>query len=66
MLLKGVCSKLCIFLWYIGVSPMMRVSETQAFLYASAVFAVALVAFVGLLTATVLLWDIGPSPEYMC
>ncbi len=55
----------CIFLLYIGVSPMMRVSDTQAFLYASAVFAVALVAFVGLLTATVLLWDIGPSPEYM-
>jgi len=55
----------CIFLLFIGVSPMMRVSETQAFLYASAVFAVALVAFVGLLTVTVLLWDIGPSPEYM-
>ncbi|MBV1907190.1 MAG: DUF1282 family protein [Pseudomonadales bacterium] len=54
----------CIFLLYIGVCPIMRVTETQAFLYASAVFAIALVAFVGLLTVTILLWDFGMFPEY--
>ena len=54
----------CIYLLYAGVSPMMGVAREQGFLYASAVFAVALVAFVGLLTVTVLLWDFGPAPEY--
>lgn len=54
----------CIFLLYGGVPRLMRVPPEQGFLYASAVLAVALVAFVGVLTATVLLWDFGPSPEY--
>ena len=54
----------CIYLLYTGVSPVMHVARERGFLYASAVFAVALVSFVGLLTATVLLWDFGPAPEY--
>ena len=54
----------CIYLLYAGVAPVMRVSAERGFLYASAVFAVALVSFVGLLSATVLLWEFGPSPEY--
>jgi Yip1 domain len=54
----------CIYLLYLGVAPMMHVSRERGFLFASAVFAVALVAFVGLLTATVLLWEYGPTPEY--
>ncbi len=54
----------CIYLLYRGVSPMMKVPEDRGFLYASALFAVALVAFVGLLTATTLLWEFGPAPEY--
>ena len=54
----------CVFLLYTGVAPMMRVAAERGFLYASAVFAVALVSFVGLLTVTVLVWDFGPAPEY--
>ncbi len=54
----------CIFLLYRGVGPMMKVPPDRGFLYASALFAVALVAFVGLLTATALLWEFGPAPEY--
>ena len=54
----------CIFLLYNGVAPVMRVAQERGFLYASAVFAVALVSFVGLLTVTILLWDFGPAPEY--
>lgn len=54
----------CIWLLYLGVSPMMNVTRERGFLFASAVFAVALVAFVGLLTVTVLLWEYGPTPEY--
>ena len=54
----------CIYLLYTGVTPLMNVAQERSFLYASAVFAVALVSFVGLLTATVLLWDFGATPEY--
>ena len=54
----------CIYLLYNGVAPVMHVVQERGFLYASAVFAIALVSFVGLLTVTVLLWDFGPSPEY--
>jgi hypothetical protein len=54
----------CIYLLYRGTGPVMEVPPERAFLYSSAVFAVALVSFVALLGATVVLWDLGPAPEY--
>ncbi|HEY5644842.1 MAG TPA: Yip1 family protein [Pseudomonadales bacterium] len=54
----------CIYLLFLGIGPVMEVPPERAFLYASAVFAVALVSFVALLGATVVLWDLGPTPEY--
>jgi len=54
----------CIYLLFLGTGPVMAVAPERAFLYASAVFAVALVSFVALLGATVVLWDLGPTPEY--
>jgi hypothetical protein len=54
----------CVYLLYVGTSPVMNVPPERGFLYASAVFAVALVSFVALLGATVVLWDFGPAPEY--
>ncbi|MGD8416312.1 MAG: Yip1 family protein [Pseudomonadales bacterium] len=54
----------CIYLLYLGTGPVMGAPPERAFLYASAVFAVALVSFVALLGATVVLWDFGPAPEY--
>ncbi len=54
----------CIYLLYRGTSVVMNVPPERGFLYASAVFAVALVSFVALLGATVVLWDFGPAPEY--
>jgi hypothetical protein len=54
----------CIYLLYKGTGLVMNVPPERSFLYASAVFAVALVAFVALLGATVVLWDLGPAPEY--
>ena len=54
----------CIYLLYRGTSVMLDVPPERGFLYASAVFAVALVSFVALLGATVILWDFGPAPEY--
>lgn len=54
----------CIYLLYLGTPAVMGVPPERGFLYASAVFAVALVSFVALLGATVVLWDLGPAPEY--
>jgi hypothetical protein len=54
----------CIYLLYRGTSVVMNVPPERGFLYASAVFAVALVSFVALLGATVVLWELGPTPEY--
>ncbi len=54
----------CIYLLFLGTGPVMEVPPERSFLYASAVFAVALVSFVALLGATVVLWDLGPAPEY--
>ena len=54
----------CIYLLYQGTSIVMNVPPERGFLYASAVFAVALVSFVAMMGATVVLWDFGPSPVY--
>lgn len=54
----------CIYLLYLGVPILLKIPSERGFLYASAVFAVALVAIVGLLCATVVLWDLGIAPEY--
>ncbi|MFU8816281.1 MAG: Yip1 family protein [Pseudomonadales bacterium] len=54
----------CIYLLYEGTSILMDVPPERGFLYASAVFAVALVSFVGLLGVTVVLWDFGAAPEF--
>ncbi len=54
----------CIYLLYVGTPVMLRVREELGFLYASAVFAVALVGFVALLGATVVLWSFGLQPVY--
>ncbi len=54
----------CIYLLYKGISVVMDVAPERGFLYASAVFAVALVSFVALLGVTIVLWDFGTAPEY--
>jgi len=54
----------CIYLLFLGTSIVMHVKAERGFLYASAIFAVALVSFVALLGATVILWDFGAAPVY--
>ena len=54
----------CIYLLFQGTGAIMQVPPERAFLYAAALFAFALVAFVALLGATVIIWDLGVFPEY--
>lgn len=51
-------------LMYLGIPDMMNVPEDQGFLYASAVFAMALVYVVAVLVVTVLLWEYVAMPVF--
>jgi hypothetical protein len=53
-----------VYLLYLGVPIMMKVSEERGFLFSSAVLAVGLVALIAILAATIILWDIGFAPVY--
>jgi hypothetical protein len=53
-----------VYLLYTGVPVMMGITRERGFLFASAVLAVGLVMLVGLLVATVILWDLGVGPMF--
>jgi hypothetical protein len=52
-----------VYLLYTGVPIMTSIPKERGFLFASAVLAVGLVMFVGILAATVILWSAGVGPE---
>lgn len=54
----------CIVLLYLGTPSIMRIPTTRSFLYASSIFAIALVAFVAVLSATIVMWDFVGEPEF--
>lgn len=51
-----------VYLLYTGVPLMTGIPKERGFLFASAVLAVGLVMFVGILAATVILWSSGVGP----
>jgi hypothetical protein len=53
-----------IYLLYLGIPHLMRVPKERGYLFASAVLAVALVMFIGLMGVTVVLWELGAMPEF--
>ena len=54
-----------VYLLYCGVSIVMEIPKEKAFVFASAVLAVCLVALVGLLASTVVLWSYGLGPSFI-
>lgn len=54
-----------VYLLYSGVPIMMDIPPEKGFLFASAVLAVGLVALVGLLASTVVLWSFGLGPAFI-
>jgi hypothetical protein len=54
-----------VYLLYSGVPVMMEIPPEKGFLFSSAVLAVGLVALVGLLVSTVVLWSYGLGPAFM-
>ena len=53
-----------VYLLYLGIPIVMDIPESRGFLFASAVVAIALVIFVCLLVATVMLWEWGAMPAF--
>jgi len=53
-----------VYLLYLGVPIVMNISAERGFLFSSAVMAVGLVALVGLLASTVVLWSYGVGPSF--
>ena len=54
-----------VYLLYSGVPIMMQIPTERGFLFATAVLAVGLVALVGLLASTVVLWGFGLGPAFI-
>jgi hypothetical protein len=53
-----------VYLLYLGIPKMMGVPRERGYLFASAALAVALVMFIGLMGATVILWELGAMPVF--
>lgn len=53
-----------LYLLYTGVPIMMDIPPERGFLFSSSIMAVGLVALVGLLAATAVLWGIGFAPTF--
>ncbi len=64
-LVLGVAS-VCytVYLLYVGIPIVMKIPEERAFLFASAIVAVCMVAVIVLMGASVILWDIGLAPVF--
>lgn len=64
MILGCLAAGYAVYLLYIGVPIVLRIPEEKGFLYASAMVAVGLVGCAAMLTATVILWEMGAMPVF--
>lgn len=53
-----------VYLLYTGIPIVMKIPQERGFLFASAVIAVALVMLIGIMGASVILWDFGAGPVF--
>lgn len=52
------------YLLYLGIPIVMKIPEERAFLFASAIVAVCMVAVIVMMGASVILWDMGLAPVF--
>lgn len=64
LLLAIVSSCWAVYLLYKGVPLAMKMPAERGFLYASAIVGVVLVMVIGLMGATLILWDLGFEPVF--
>lgn len=65
LLLGLVAISHAVYLLYTGIPIVMGIPEERGFLFASAVVAVSLVVLIGIMGATVILWEMGVSPTFI-
>jgi len=53
-----------IYLLYTGIPIVMKLPNDRAFLYASAIVGVGMIIFICVLVSSVILWDMGFSPQF--
>lgn len=53
-----------VYLLYVGIPIVMKIPEERGFLFSSAVIAICLVILIGIMTGTVILWDMGVAPSF--
>lgn len=64
MLLGTLAAAYTLYLLYIGIPIVYDMPKERGFLFASATVAVGLVLMVALMSATVILWEMGASPVF--
>lgn len=64
LVIGTVAACYAVYLLYLGIPHMMQVPKERGYLFASAALAVALVMFIGLMGATVILWELGAMPVF--
>ncbi len=52
------------YLLYLGIPIVMNIPEERGFLFSSAIIAIALVIFVGILVVTIIAWEYGFAPQF--
>ena len=53
-----------VYLMYLGIPAVMRISTERGFLFSSAVLAVCLVILMTIMGGSVILWDMGAAPTF--
>lgn len=64
-LLLGVSAvSYAVYLLYLGIPIVMKIPEERGFLFSSAVIAICLVFLIGIMTGSVILWEMGAAPTF--
>jgi hypothetical protein len=53
-----------VYLMYLGIPIVMKISEERGFLFASAVLAISMVIMICLMVGSVIVWDFGAAPVF--
>lgn len=53
-----------VYLLYVGIPTVMHIPEERGFLYSTAILGICMVIFMGMMGATVILWDMGAAPVF--
>jgi hypothetical protein len=65
LLVGMIAMSWAVYLLYVGVPIVMKIPQERGFLFASAVLAVAMVMLMVIMGSSVILWDMGATPQFV-